>query len=51
MTEAIHHMQRQAETLEGLIREKKQETVTRKHHAAQRMLKTLAVVNPYAQNI
>ena len=49
MTEAIHQRQRQAETLAGLIREKKQETVTRKHHAVQRMLKPLAVVNPYAK--
>ncbi|MFH0783501.1 MAG: CHC2 zinc finger domain-containing protein [Pseudomonadota bacterium] len=49
MTEAIHHMQRAAETLEGLIREKKQDTVTRKHHAVQRMLKNLAVVNPYSK--
>jgi DNA primase catalytic core len=49
MTEAIHHMQREAETLEGLIREKKQDTVTRKHHAVQRMLKNLAVVNPYSK--
>ncbi len=46
MTEAIHRMQRVAETLEGLIREKKQDIVSRKHHAAQRMLKNLAVVNP-----
>jgi DNA primase catalytic core len=49
MTEAIHKMQREAETLEGLIKEKKQETITGKHHAAQRMLKNLAVVNPYSK--
>ncbi|MCP3955826.1 MAG: toprim domain-containing protein, partial [Desulfobacterales bacterium] len=49
MTEAIHKMQREAETLEGLIKEQKQETITQKHHAAQRMLKDLAVVNPYAE--
>jgi len=48
MTKAIHKMQREAETLEGLIKEKKQEIITRKHHAAQRMLKDLAVVNPFA---
>ncbi len=48
MTEAIHKMQREAETLAGLIREKKQDIITRKHHAAQRMLKNLAVVNPYS---
>ncbi len=49
MTEAIHRMQRKAESLEGLIRDKKQEIVLRKHHAAQRILKSLAVVNPYAE--
>ena len=49
MTGAIHKRQREAETLAGLVREKKQDTVTRKHHAAQRMLKNLAVVNPYAE--
>ncbi len=49
MTGAIHQRQREAETLAGLIREKKQHTVTRKHHAVQRMLMPLAVVNPYAE--
>ena len=49
MTEAIHRMQRKAESLEGLIRDKKQEIVIRKHHAAQRILQPLAVVNPYAE--
>ena len=49
MTGAIHQRQREAETLAGLIREKKQETVTRKHYAIQRMLNPLAVVNPYAE--
>ncbi len=49
MTEAIHERQRRAETLAGLIRTKQQETVTRKHHAIQRLLTPLAVVNPYAE--
>jgi hypothetical protein len=49
MTEAIHKMQREAETLAGLIKEKKQESITKKHHAAQRMLKKLDVVNPYVE--
>jgi hypothetical protein len=49
MTGAIHDMQRQAETLDGLIRAKKEETVIRKHHAGQRLLKPLAVVNPFAK--
>lgn len=48
MTEAIHRMQRDAETLEGLIKTKKQDSITRKHHAAQRLLRPLGVVNPFA---
>ena len=47
MTDAIHRMQREAETLEGLVRKKKSEHLIKKHHTAQRMLKPLAVVNPF----
>ncbi len=49
MTEAIHQMQRQAETLEGLVKKKRSEHIIKKHHTAQRMLKPLAVVNPFSQ--
>lgn len=49
MTEAIHRMQREAETLEGLIRDKKQERIFAKHHTAQRLLQPLGVVNPFAR--
>jgi hypothetical protein len=42
-------MQRKAEGLDGLIRDKRREIVIRKHHAAQRLLQPLAVVNPYAE--
>jgi DNA primase catalytic core len=49
MTEAIHKMQRQAETLDGLVRKKKSEHIIKKHHSAQRMLKPLAVVNPFTE--
>ncbi len=48
MTDAIHRMQREAETLEGLVRKKRSEHIIRKHHTAQRLLKPLAVVNPFA---
>lgn len=51
MTEAIHDKQRNAETLEGLIQSKQQKAVIAKHHAAQRLLKPLAVVNPYAAHL
>ena len=49
MTEAIHAIQRQSETLDGLVKRKQSESITKKHHTAQRMLKPLAVVNPYSQ--
>ncbi len=47
MTCAIHRMQREADTLEGLVRREKSEHIVTKHHTAQRLLKPLAVVNPY----
>jgi DNA primase catalytic core len=49
MTEAIHRMQRQAETLDGLVRKKKSEHIIKKHHSAQRLLRPLAVVNPFTE--
>ncbi|MGB5987659.1 MAG: CHC2 zinc finger domain-containing protein [Desulfobacterales bacterium] len=47
MTDAIHTMQREAETLEGLVRKKRSEHIIQKHHNAQRLLKPLFVVNPF----
>jgi len=49
MTEAIHDKQREAETLEGLVKKKKSELIIKKHQTAQRLLKPLAVVNPYTK--
>ena len=49
MTAAIHAKQRQAQTLEGLVKQKQAEHIIKRHHTAQRLLKPLAVVNPYAQ--
>jgi len=48
MTEAIHKKQREADTLEGLLRKKKKEVIIAKHQAAQRLLKPLSVVNPFS---
>ena len=48
MTEAIHKKQREADTLEALLRKKKKELIIGKHHTAQRLLKPLSVVNPYS---
>jgi hypothetical protein len=49
MTGAIHKMQREAETLAGLVKSKRQDAIISKHHTAQRMLKPLAVVNPFSE--
>ena len=50
-TEAIHRLQRQRRTLEGLLaREAKAATLTL-HQNAQRLLRPLAVVNPYAARL
>jgi hypothetical protein len=47
-TRAIHELQRQGRTLEGLIIKEEQERLVRLHQNAQRLLRTLPVVNPYA---
>ena len=49
MTAAIHKKQREADTLEGLVNRTKADVVVRKHHTAQRLLKPLAVVNPFTK--
>jgi hypothetical protein len=49
MTGAIHKMQREAETLAGLVKARKQDAIINKHHTAQRLLKPLAVVNPFSE--
>jgi DNA primase len=49
MTEAIHEKQREAETLEGIISRRQSETAVKKHHTAQRLLRPLAVANPYSK--
>jgi DNA primase catalytic core len=47
-TRAIHQHQREAETLEGLKRSKRQARLVKLHRNAQRLLRPLAVVNAYA---
>jgi hypothetical protein len=49
MTAAIHRKQREADTLEGLVNRTRKDVVIRKHHTAQRLLKPLAVVNPFTR--
>ncbi|MCG3472407.1 CHC2 zinc finger domain-containing protein [Xenorhabdus bovienii] len=50
-TEAIHALQRHKQTLEGLLAENERDYLTRLHQNAQRLLKPLNVVNPYARQL
>ncbi|WP_241581432.1 CHC2 zinc finger domain-containing protein [Rosenbergiella nectarea] len=50
-TEAIHAMQRKAQTLEGLLQCSEKQYLTRLHQNAQRLLRPLKVVNPYAEKL
>jgi hypothetical protein len=51
MTERILQKQRESETLEGLIRKSETEHVTRRHHNAQKLLRSLHVINPFAGHL
>lgn len=48
-TRAIHQLQREAETLEGFIAKEERTHLLKLHQNAQRLLKPLHVVNPYAR--
>jgi DNA primase catalytic core len=50
-TQAIHRLQRARRTLEGLLACQEKETILQRHRNAQRLLRPLAVVNPYAQQL
>ncbi|CAG7856536.1 hypothetical protein MCAMS1_01058 [biofilm metagenome] len=50
-TEAIHRQQRQRRTLQGLQAKQEKQRLTALHQNAQRLLKPLAVVNPYADQL
>jgi len=47
-TQAIHRLQRDKRTLEGLARKATKKALQRLHQNAQRLLKPLEVLNPYA---
>ena len=51
MTERILAHQRELETVEGLKKRKGDEAIVLRHQNAQRMLRPLAVVNPYAPKL
>ena len=50
-TRAIHQLQRQRRTLEGLQRKHEKHAILTVHQNAQRLLKSLAVVNPWADQL
>jgi hypothetical protein len=50
-TRAIHRMQREAQTLEGMLMKRRRQDIVALHRNAQRLLKPLPVVNPYAQQL
>jgi DNA primase catalytic core len=50
-TRAIHQRQREQETLDGLVGERKRRAVLKVHQDAQRLLEPVAVVNPFAPRL
>jgi DNA primase catalytic core len=50
-TKAIHAIQRKRRTLDGLLAKAEKETILNLHRNAQRLLRPLAVVNPYAEHL
>ena len=50
-TRAIHQLQRESQTLEGLWAKDEREEVYSHHHAFQRLLRPLPVVNPFVREL
>ena len=50
-TRAIHRIQREAQTLQGLLAKRQRQDIVGLHRNAQRLLKPIAVVNPYADRL
>jgi DNA primase catalytic core len=50
-TQAIHRVQREAQTIEGLLRKRDRDDLLRLHRNAQRLLKPVFVTNPYAPGL
>jgi len=48
-TRAIHRLQREGETLEGLIAREEKQGILRLHRNAQRLLRPVRIINPYAR--
>jgi len=50
-TRAIHRLQREAQTLEGLLAQQDREAILETHKNAQRLLQPLLVANPFAREL
>jgi DNA primase len=50
-TQAIHRLQRESQTLEGILARKERQEILKLHRNAQRLLKAMFVVNPYAREL
>jgi hypothetical protein len=50
-TQAIHALQRERQTLEGLLARRDRERILKVHRDAQRLLRPVLVANPYAQQL
>ena len=50
-TQAIHRIQRESQTIEGLLQKRDRDDLLRLHRNAQRLLKPVPVVNPYAREL
>jgi len=50
-TRAIHRLQRERQTLEGLLQRQDRERVLKVHRDAQRLLRPLLVANPFARSL
>jgi DNA primase len=50
-TRAIHRLQREKRTLQGLVRKEQKQQILELHRNAQRLIRKLAVVNPYADQL
>jgi len=50
-TQAIHRLQRELQTLEGILARKGRQEILKLHRNAQRLLKSRFVVNPYAREL
>ena len=50
-TRRIHDLQRESQTLDGMLRRQERAEILRRHQNAQRLIKPILVVNPYAREL